>query len=109
MEVQGHHCRGTGGPKGVQVAFHPGGALKQYFPVRPMRIDGVPCDMGLVRGWIELHEDGRLKSCRLAEDFARDGETFRKGAGCDRTESALGETALGRSISHLAPVRVRFP
>src|SRR5687767_6491482 len=26
-EVQGHWCRGTGGPKGVQTAFYPSGAL----------------------------------------------------------------------------------
>jgi hypothetical protein len=34
-EVQGHRCRGTGGPKGVQVSFYPDGALKQFFPPQP--------------------------------------------------------------------------
>lgn len=79
-EVQGHWCRGTGGPKGVQAAFHPDGALKQFFPVRETSIDGVPCDTGLVRGWIELHANGRLKSCRLSRDLVRDGRTLPKGA-----------------------------
>jgi hypothetical protein len=33
----------------------------------------------LVRGWIELHENGRLKSCRLADDLVRDSRKLRKG------------------------------
>lgn len=78
-EVQSHRCRGTGGSKGVQVAFYPDGALKQFFPPRPTSIDGVPCATGLVRGSIELHENGRLKSCRLADDLVRDGRKLRKG------------------------------
>jgi hypothetical protein len=78
-EVQGHRCRGTGGPTGVQVAFYPDGALWQFFPPRPTTIDGVPCASGLVRGRIELHANGRLKSCRLAGELVRDGRTWRKG------------------------------
>jgi hypothetical protein len=79
IEVQGRLCRGSGGPKGVQTAFYPTGALKQFFLVRPTRIDDVPCDRGLVRGSVELHENGRLKSCLLAGDFQQGGETFRRG------------------------------
>jgi hypothetical protein len=82
-EVLGHVCRGTGGPTGVHAAFYPDGALKEFFLVRPTRIDGVPCDTGLVRGRIELHNNGRLKSCRLSESFTRDCVTFRKGARID--------------------------
>lgn len=78
-EVQGHRCRGTGGPKGVQTAFYPDGALKQFFPVAPVVIDGVPCATGLVRGAIELHPDGRLKSCLLARDHVTAGMKHRKG------------------------------
>lgn len=77
--VQGHLCRGTGGPKGVQVAFYPDGALRQFFLARPATIDGVPCDTGLVRGAVELYENGRLKSCRLGQDLERDGRKLRKG------------------------------
>lgn len=29
-QVQGHLCRGSGGPKGVQAAFYESGTLKQY-------------------------------------------------------------------------------
>lgn len=77
--VQGHLCRGTGGPKGVQTAFYPDGALKQFFLARPTRIDGVPCATGQLRGWVELHENGRLKSCRLGSDLVRAGRKLRKG------------------------------
>lgn len=77
--VQGQACRGTGGPKGVQASFYPSGALKQFYPVRETRIDGVPCDTGLVRGWVELHENGRLKSGLLRADLQRDGVTIPRG------------------------------
>lgn len=79
MLVQGHLCRGTGGPKGVQVAFHPDGSLKQFFLANPAVIDGVPCGTDLVRGAVELHENGRLKSCRLGRDLERGGRKLRKG------------------------------
>lgn len=77
--VQDHLCRGTGGPKGVQAAFYPDGALRQFYPVNPVVIDGVPCATGLVRGSIELHPDGRLKSCLLARDHVIAGVKHRKG------------------------------
>ena len=78
-EVQGHLCRGTGGPKGVQASFYPDGALKRFYPAHPVVIDGVPCATGLVRGVIELHENGRLKSCLLADDHVIAGRKHRKG------------------------------
>lgn len=78
--VQGHACRGTGGPKGVQTAFYPDGALRQFFPVEATVIDGVPCAPGLRRGAVELHPDGRLKSCLLARDHVIAGVKHRKGA-----------------------------
>ena len=70
--VQGHLCRGSGGPKGVQASFYPDGALRQFFLVQPTVIDGVPCATGLIRGSVELHENGRLKSGMLEEDLVRD-------------------------------------
>jgi hypothetical protein len=77
--IQGYNCRGTGGPKGVQVAFYPDGALRQFFPAKPTVIDGVPCATGTVRGAIELHPNGRLKSCLLDRDHVVDGVKYRKG------------------------------
>lgn len=78
-EVQGHRCRGTGGPKGVQTAFHPDGALKNFFPVTAETIDGVSCAPGLVRGAIELHANGRLKSCLLGAPWIHAGRKLAKG------------------------------
>lgn len=77
--VQGQLCRGTGGPKGVQTAFHADGALKQFFPAKPVVIDGVPCGTGLVRGLIELYANGRLKSCQLGDSWVHAGRKLRKG------------------------------
>ena len=78
-DVQGHWCRGTGGPKGVQTAFYPGGTLKQYYPVCDVLIDGMPCRAGAFNGWIELHENGRLKSALLDADLEREGQHYRRG------------------------------
>ena len=77
--VQGQLCRGSGGPSGVQTALYPDGALKQFFPRGAVRLDGVPCRASLFEPGIELHPNGRLKSATLAEDFVRDGRTFRRG------------------------------
>jgi hypothetical protein len=78
-EVQGHRCRGSGGPKGVQAAFYPGGALKQYFLSHDIRIQGIPCKAGSFDESIELHENGRLKGCVLSEELARDGRIYHRG------------------------------
>lgn len=77
--VQGHWCRGTGGPKGVTTSFYPSGALKQFFPERSVVIDGVPCRTGIFHGWVELHENGRLKATLLDAEFERGGRRYRRG------------------------------
>ncbi len=59
-EVQGHLCRGSGGPEGVQTALYADGGLKQFFPQGTVRIDGVPCSASLFEAGIELHPNGRL-------------------------------------------------
>ena len=93
IEIQGHRCRGTGGPKGVQTAFYPSGALKLFFPVRDVVVDRVPCRASLINGWIELHENGRLKSCLLDEDLERDGRRVRRGNRVEFTEDGRLATA----------------
>lgn len=77
--IQGFLCRGTGGPKGVQTSFHASGALKQFYPPENIVIAGVPCAAGLVRGTIELHENGRLNSVRLSRDWSHHGRSFPRG------------------------------
>ena len=79
-EVQGHLCRGGwGGSEGTQAAFYPDGALEEYFLRLDTRIQGVPCKAGILGEAIGLHENGRLKSCVLSEDFVRDGRVYPKG------------------------------
>lgn len=78
-EVQGHLCRGSGGPEGVETAFYPDGALKQYFLRQDTVIDGIPCKAGVFGESIELHENGRLKACALSKDLVRGGRTYPRG------------------------------
>jgi hypothetical protein len=80
IEVQGHLCHGSGGPKGVQAAFYPDGALKQYFLCSDTRIQGIPCKAGIFNESVELYENGRLKACALSEDLVRDGRRYDKGS-----------------------------
>jgi hypothetical protein len=77
--VQGHLCRGSGGPTGVQAAFYPGGALKQYFLREDTVIQNIPCKAGVLNQSIELHENGRLKACLLSENVTFDGRPYPKG------------------------------
>lgn len=78
-EVQGHLCRGSGGPEGVQAAFYASGALKQYFLRRDTKIQDIPCKAGVFNQSIELHENGRLKACVLSESLERNGQTYQRG------------------------------
>lgn len=78
MEIQGHMCRGTGGPKGVQVSFYENGALKIFFSPETVVIQGVPCKGG-VFNYIELHENGDLKACTLSGNTVINGVQYDKG------------------------------
>jgi len=78
-EVQGHLCRGSGGPEGVQASFYPSGSLKEYFLRHDARIQGIPCQGGLIRQAIKLHENGRLKECVLSEELVCEGHCYPAG------------------------------
>jgi len=80
-EVQGHLCKGGwGGSEGVQAAFYPDGALKQYFLTADTVIDGLPCKAGAFNESVELYANGRVKACALSRAFSIGGRTFPKGA-----------------------------
>lgn len=80
VEIQGHLVRGSWmGKEGVMTRFYPSGRLKDFYSRDPVMLDGVPCKDGLIHG-IQLHENGRLKGCKLAEAVAIDGEHYSKGA-----------------------------
>ncbi len=80
VEIQGYICRGgVGGSEGVQAAFYPDGALKQFFAPLPVTIDGIPCDSSLFQRGIELYENGHLKSGTLASDVTIDRQIHHQG------------------------------
>ena len=77
-EVQGHLCGGTGGYKGTQTGFYDSGKLRSFYPPEDVVINGVPCKSSLLVN-VNLYENGNLKSCKLAEDYQTDGESYKKG------------------------------
>jgi hypothetical protein len=80
-EVQGHLCKGGwGGSEGVQAAFYPDGALKQYFLAADTVIDGVPCKAGAFNESVELYANGRIRACALSRDFVIGDKTYARGA-----------------------------
>ncbi|HVU32794.1 MAG TPA: hypothetical protein VHE61_05130 [Opitutaceae bacterium] len=80
IEIQGHVCRGgIGGSEGVQTAFYPSGALKQYFPANDVVVDGIPCRASVFRTGIELYENGRLRAATLSRACVVDGRQLEEG------------------------------
>lgn len=78
IKIQGYWCRGSGGPKGVMVSFHPNGKIKRFFAPKTVEIDGVPCK-GSIFHIIGLHGNGRLMECTLARSVVLQGVTYKKG------------------------------
>lgn len=77
-EVRGFLCGGSGGYKGTHTGFYDSGKLRSFFPPQDVRIDGVPCRASLLAN-VNLHENGRIKSCKLAADYRFDGKAYKKG------------------------------
>jgi hypothetical protein len=78
--VAGVKCSGgnwlLGPSEGAVTAFFPSGKLKLCFLPEDKAVQGVPCARGTfwtaIAGHdepVEFYEDGRLRSCGLAEDF----------------------------------------
>lgn len=82
--LQGHRCRGKG--HNYQTCFHPKGTLRFFNLVEPEYIQGVLCEKSTFWRWVfsgnagvELHENGSLSSCLLAEDVQLEDKLFKKG------------------------------
>lgn len=82
--LQGHQCRGKG--HNYQTCFHPNGTLRFFSLVEPEHIQGVLCDKSTFWKWVfsgnagvELHDNGSLKGCLVAEDVQIQGKPFKKG------------------------------
>jgi hypothetical protein len=84
--IQGHLCRGTGGPKGVSTSFYPSGRLKGFYAPTSIDIQGIPCKASLFSP-IYLFENGRLKECTLSRARTVGGKSLPKGARAIFSES----------------------
>lgn len=77
-KVQGYLCGGSGGYKGTHTGFYNSGKLRSFFPPEDVIVDGIPCEASLLAN-VKLYENGRIKSCKLAEHYRVDGKNYKKG------------------------------
>ncbi|MFI5336895.1 MAG: hypothetical protein ACHQ5A_08930 [Opitutales bacterium] len=77
--IQGYPLRCSGGPKGVQTAFYPNGALRQFYPQGRVLVGTIPCRARPFEPGIMLYENGRLRSAVLAADWEIEGKSCRQG------------------------------
>ncbi len=98
IKIQGYWCRGSGGPKGVMVSFHPNGKIKRFFAPKSVEIDGVPCK-GSIFHIIGLHDNGRLMECSLARSVELQGVNYKKGKKLyfDKKGNALPSPQRGKT------------
>lgn len=84
-KVQGYWCIGTRGTQmGAHTGYYPSGRLRHFSSPEDVWIDGIPCNGGLL-SLIELHEDGSLRRCRLAESVEINGRTYGRRRVVERT------------------------
>ncbi|MFC1493816.1 hypothetical protein ACFL6W_00920 [Thermodesulfobacteriota bacterium] len=77
-KVQGYLCRGSGGSKGIQTGFYENGKLRSFFLPEDVIVDGVPCEASIYVN-VKLYKSGKIKSCKLAEEYQADGKTYKRG------------------------------
>jgi antitoxin component YwqK of YwqJK toxin-antitoxin module len=77
-KVQGYLCGGSGGYKGTHTGFYESGKLRSFFPPEDVVVDGVTCEASLFVN-VNLYENGKIKSCKLAEDYHSDGKVYKRG------------------------------
>ncbi|MDP4267686.1 MAG: hypothetical protein Q8880_09675 [Bacteroidota bacterium] len=75
--IQGHLCRGGGGPKGITTSFYPNGRLKSFYPPEDIEINNILCKSSCI-GPVYLKEDGSLLECTLSQDVNFNGVTYSK-------------------------------
>ena len=79
FEIHGHLCKGES--DGFRTLFYSVDKLKRIWLARDEVIDGVPCAQYQYRSRndVTFHENGKLESCELSEDFTIGGHSFKKG------------------------------
>jgi hypothetical protein len=78
-EIHGYLCKGE--KDGFRILFYSVDRLKRIWLARDEVIDGVPCAKYtyLSRNDVSFHENGKLESCKLSEDFSIGEHNFKKG------------------------------
>jgi hypothetical protein len=91
-EIQGHLCRGEA--DGFRTLFYSVSKPKRIWLARDEIIDNVPCARYhyFSRNDVTFHENGRLQSCKLSDDFTIGEKTLKKGD--DVTFDEKGNLAL---------------
>jgi len=87
--VADYFCKGGGflGPReGAMTALYPSGKLKTCWLAADTVVDGLPCVHASIRAdafgggsGTYFHENGRLKSCKLARGAMIGNQVFRRG------------------------------
>jgi hypothetical protein len=60
------------------TGFYPNGRLKYFWPPENLEVDGVPCKATGFQS-VSLHENGRLRMCRLSRATTIQGRAFTEG------------------------------
>lgn len=90
--LQSYFCKGEG-PTTWHTVFHPNGQLKLMWPAKDQWIQGIPCreasfwtDAFGGGAGVSSHSNGKLKRCKLSQDFIIEGHSFKRGAHLDFNE-----------------------
>jgi hypothetical protein len=74
--IQGFLCKGHG--HSTMTGFYPSGRLSYFWPPEDLEVDGVPCKATGYQS-VSLHENGRLRICRLSRAATIQGRGYRQG------------------------------
>jgi hypothetical protein len=74
--IQGFECKGHG--HSTMTGFYASGKLRYFWPPEDLEVDGVPCKATGFAS-VVLHENGRLRGCRLSRSTTIQGREFSDG------------------------------
>lgn len=100
VNVQGYLCRGSWlGKQGWMTEFYDSGKLKMFWSREPVTIGRMTCADSVMQG-IHLHENGRLKQCKLDKAAIIQGVEYRKGTVVCFDQAGRVKTTVGTQQSH---------
>ncbi len=62
---------------GIFTTLYPNGNLRSFYPCKDIEIDKIPCKSSPFAG-IELHTNGKLKTCTLSKKHIIEGKEYKK-------------------------------